>query len=242
MRVPEPPVQAGQLGELRGEVRSRMERRHGKVAPDEAEAIEAVQECLHRSTGLEAVRASEIPILDERQLRAARAGDVIALSDRRQGARGRGVHPTRVLCASIAPTSPARTMVASTSLNASVELARAIASMHTILRTGPVIASGLDDQRYALGDWRSGPPRRWSRHATLTIRNADQTSVTAVVQRCTSDSLEGEGFNAHHNEVPPMVVLHKLMARGIVPVGLRQQTLSRRRARIRGVFAAGDVR
>ena len=47
-------------------------------------------------------------------------------------------------------------MVASTSLNASVELARAIASMHTILRTGPVIASGLDDQRYALGDRRSG--------------------------------------------------------------------------------------
>jgi hypothetical protein len=46
-------------------------------------------------------------------------------------------------------------MVASMSLNASVELARAIASMHTILRTGPVIASGLDDQRYALGDWRS---------------------------------------------------------------------------------------
>jgi hypothetical protein len=46
--------------------------------------------------------------------------------------------------------------------------------MHTILRTGPVIASGLDDQRYALGDWRSGPPRRWSGHATLTTRNADQ--------------------------------------------------------------------
>ena len=38
------PVQAGQLGELRGEVRSRMERRHGEVAPDEAEAVEAVQE------------------------------------------------------------------------------------------------------------------------------------------------------------------------------------------------------
>ena len=44
MRVPELPVQAGQLGELRGEVRSRMERRHGEVAPDEAEAVEAVQE------------------------------------------------------------------------------------------------------------------------------------------------------------------------------------------------------
>jgi hypothetical protein len=68
-------------------------------------------------------------------------------------------------------------MVASTSSNASVELARAIASMHTILRTGPVIASGLDDQRYALGDWRSGPPRRWSGHAALAMRNADQQSV-----------------------------------------------------------------
>src|SRR3954465_7764613 len=47
-------------------------------------------------------------------------------------------------------------MVTSTSLNASVGLARAIASMHTILRTGSVIASGLDDQRYALGDRLSG--------------------------------------------------------------------------------------
>ena len=86
MCVPEPPVQAGQLGELGGEVRSRMERRPGEVAPNEAEAVEAVEECLQRSTGLEAVRASEIPILDERQLGAARAGDVITLSDRRQGA------------------------------------------------------------------------------------------------------------------------------------------------------------
>ena len=86
MCVPELPVQAGQLGELRGEVRSRMERRHGEEAPDEPEAVEAVQEGLHRSTGLEAVRASEIPVLDERQLGAARAGDVITLSDRGQGA------------------------------------------------------------------------------------------------------------------------------------------------------------
>src|SRR5918911_2414650 len=94
MCVPELPVQAGQLGELRGEVRSRMERRHREVAPDEAEAVEAVQERLHGSTDLEAVRASEIPILDERQLGAARAGDVITLSDRGHGARGGGVHPT----------------------------------------------------------------------------------------------------------------------------------------------------
>ena len=44
MCVPELPMHAGQLGELRGQVRSRMERRHGEVAPDEAEAVEAVQE------------------------------------------------------------------------------------------------------------------------------------------------------------------------------------------------------
>ena len=86
MCVPELPVQAGQLGELRGELRSRVELGDWEVTPDEAEAIQAVQERLHRSTGLEAVRAPELPILDERQLGAARAGDVITLSDRGQGA------------------------------------------------------------------------------------------------------------------------------------------------------------
>jgi hypothetical protein len=44
MCVPELPVQAGQLGELRGEVRSRMELGDREVAPYEAEAVEAVQE------------------------------------------------------------------------------------------------------------------------------------------------------------------------------------------------------
>ena len=43
MCVPEP-VKAGQLGQLRGEVRSRMELRHGEAAPDQAKAVEAVQE------------------------------------------------------------------------------------------------------------------------------------------------------------------------------------------------------
>ena len=85
MCVPELPVQAGQLGELRGELRSRVELGDWEVTPDEAEAVQAVQERLHRSAGLEAVRAPEIPVLDERQLGAARAGDVITLSDRGQG-------------------------------------------------------------------------------------------------------------------------------------------------------------
>ena len=73
-------------------------------------------------------------------------GDVITFSDRGHVACGRRVHPTSVPSGSIATTSSARTMVASTSLNASVELARAFASIDTILRTGPVIASVLDDQ------------------------------------------------------------------------------------------------
>src|SRR4051794_24945410 len=107
MCLPELPVQAGQLRELRGDLRSRVDLRHREVAPDEAEAVEAVQERLHRSTGLEAVRASEVPILDERQLGAARAGDVIALSDRGHGARGGPVHEASVLSASIAATSSA---------------------------------------------------------------------------------------------------------------------------------------
>src|SRR3954452_11028080 len=102
-------------------------------------------------------------------------------------------------------------MVASTLLNASVELARAIASMNTILRTGPVIASALDDQAIRAGDWPSGPPRRWSGHATLAIRNADHNLATAVVQRRTSASREGEAVNGSPT------VLNTLMARGIVP-------------------------
>src|ERR687898_3060872 len=100
MCVPELRAQAGELGELRGQVRSWMELRRGEVAPDEAEAVEAVQECLYRSTGSEAVLASEVPILDERQPGAVRAGDVITLSDRGQGAQGRSVHPTGVPSAS----------------------------------------------------------------------------------------------------------------------------------------------
>jgi transposase InsO family protein len=54
MCVPEPPVRAGQLGQLRGEVRSRMERGHGEVAPHEPKPVEAGRRT--RSSGLEAAR------------------------------------------------------------------------------------------------------------------------------------------------------------------------------------------
>src|SRR3954447_9389639 len=63
-------------------------------------------------------------------------------------------------------------MVASTALNASFELARAIASMHTILRADRVIASGFDDQRYALGDWP-----RYGYADFIAFRGVDQTSA-----------------------------------------------------------------
>src|SRR4051812_48930670 len=67
-------------------------------------------------------------------------------------------------------------MVARTSLDASVEFAQAIASMHTILRGGPAIASAFGDHPMC---WRLAQrsPRRWSGDATLTIGNPDQQSV-----------------------------------------------------------------
>jgi hypothetical protein len=103
-------------------------------------------------------------------------------------------------------------------LNASVELARAIASMHTILRTGPVIASGLDDQRFALGDWRSGPASAMvrPRHA----RDDECRSTICPRLLCSAahrTRLKAKRSTAHHNEVRPMAVLNKLMAPGIVP-------------------------
>jgi hypothetical protein len=80
-------------------------------------------------------------------------------------------------------------MVPSTLLNASVEVARAIVSMHTILRTDPVIVSNLDDRAISVGRLAQRFFRRWSAHATLTKGIQVKPSVTAVVQRCASDSV-----------------------------------------------------
>jgi hypothetical protein len=103
--------------------------------------------------------------------------------------------------------------------------------MHTILRTGPVIASGLDDQRFALGDWRNGPPSAMvrPRHA----RDEECRSTTCPRLLCSAAHrirLKAKRSTAHRNEARPMAVLNKLMARGIVP----------RRSRGPGLPARGD--
>src|ERR687897_598552 len=67
-----------------------------KVSPDKAKGVEAIQEGLHRPAGGEAERATEVAILDERQLRRMGPGDVIAVSDRGQCAGRRGGHPVHV--------------------------------------------------------------------------------------------------------------------------------------------------
>jgi hypothetical protein len=103
--------------------------------------------------------------------------------------------------------------------------------MHTILRTGPVIASGLDDQRFALGDWRNGPPSAMvrPRHA----RDEECRSTTCPRLLCSAAHrirLKAKRSTAHRNEARPMAVLNKLMARGTVP----------RRSRGPGLPARGD--
>src|SRR4051794_14691178 len=96
MRLPELPVDRGELGKLRREIRSRMQLDVGEVSPDEAQLVEAIQERDHRPAGGEAVPAPEVPVLDQRQLGRVGADHVIAVSERSQCADGRGSHPTYV--------------------------------------------------------------------------------------------------------------------------------------------------
>ena len=106
-------------------------------------------------------------------------------------------------------------MVASTSWN-SVELARAIASMHTILRTGSVIASGLDDQRYALGDWRSvllsdGPATPRTDCSLMTGDELHRNTAVVVV---------GRGALALVGAISPPATRASIAARMDTEVGL----------------------
>src|SRR2546426_323964 len=93
MRLPELSVDRRELGELRREIRSRMQLGVWKVSPDEAKGVEAIQEGFNRPVRGEAERTPEVPILDQRQPGRVGAGDVIAVCDGRQRAGGRGGHP-----------------------------------------------------------------------------------------------------------------------------------------------------
>ena len=54
------------------------------MTPDEPEALKPLEERLDRQLCGKAVRAAEVPIFDERELRLRCAQYVIAASDRRQ--------------------------------------------------------------------------------------------------------------------------------------------------------------
>ena len=90
MCLPELPACGSKFGKLGREIGSRMELGVGKMAPDEAKTVKAIEQRLHRSSGGEAVRTAEVAVLDQGQLGVVGADDVIVLSDRRQRARGRG--------------------------------------------------------------------------------------------------------------------------------------------------------
>src|SRR4051794_14176674 len=92
MRLPEPSVRRGELRQLRREVGSGMELGVWKVSPDEANAIEAIEEGFHRPAGGEAERAPEVSVLDQGQPRRVGPRDVIAVCDRGQRAGGRSDH------------------------------------------------------------------------------------------------------------------------------------------------------
>src|SRR5919106_7092158 len=97
MRLPELSVCGGELGELSREIRSGMELGIREVAPDKAKAVEAIEQGPHRSAGGEAIRTSEVPVLDQRQRGVGGAGDMIALSHLGQHAGARASHGPRLL-------------------------------------------------------------------------------------------------------------------------------------------------
>jgi hypothetical protein len=96
MRLPEPSLGSGELGELGRELRSRMQFGVGEVSPDKLKGSEAVQQGLHRETGRETERAPEVPVLDQGQVRRIRATDVVLVADWSQRGGGRGRHPLYV--------------------------------------------------------------------------------------------------------------------------------------------------
>ena len=73
MRLPELSVDRGELRELRGEVRTRVQFGIWKMPPNQAQGVEPIQEGLHRPAGGEAERTAEVAVLDQGQLRARRS-------------------------------------------------------------------------------------------------------------------------------------------------------------------------
>ena len=68
MRLPEPPVRSRQLRELGGQVRAGMELGIGKVPPDQSQVGVPPEQRLDRQLRRVAEPATEVAVLDQRQL------------------------------------------------------------------------------------------------------------------------------------------------------------------------------
>ena len=71
----------GELRELGGQVGAGMHLWIGEVAPDEPQAVVAIQKRAQRTACREAERAAEVPVLDQRELGLRGPQDVLRLAD-----------------------------------------------------------------------------------------------------------------------------------------------------------------
>jgi hypothetical protein len=87
VRLPESALRRGELGELRGAVGAGMKLGIGEVAPDQPQLVKALKQGFDRPLCGEAVRATEVSVLDQSEARALGAADVVPLRDRSEIAR-----------------------------------------------------------------------------------------------------------------------------------------------------------
>lgn len=82
MRLPELAVRRGELREIGGKVGARMNLGVGKMAPDQPQPIKAPKQGFDRPLRGKAMRTAEVPVLDQGELSALSADDVIPIRDR----------------------------------------------------------------------------------------------------------------------------------------------------------------
>src|SRR4051794_38643097 len=85
--------------------------------------------------------------------------------------------------------------------------------MHTIVRTGRVIASVLDDQRYALGGWRSGSPGRWGQAAPRSRQGIQVSNLSNGSCRESPSGMTSVGLSTGHNATGRVASLVTAVAR-----------------------------
>ena len=88
VHLPERPLGGGRLDGLGGELRVRVDVGEGQVTPDVADVAEVGEQLAQDRLGPAAVRALEVPVLDDRHRRLDRPANVIAIGVDRHGQVG----------------------------------------------------------------------------------------------------------------------------------------------------------